>query len=696
MPVRIGSDIGGTFTDLVIADGEGRLLHRAKVLTTPENPERAVLAGVDELLGKSGAPGGSVQQLLHATTLFTNALIERKGSRTALITTTGFRDAIEIGREHRYDMYDLYLKRPRPLAERRLRFEIDGRILVDGSELEPLDEAQIPAIAEAIRKEGVEAVAICLINSYVNQTHETRLKELLQIALPDIAITASSELVAEIGEYDRSSTALANVYVQRIAERYMQTLESALTEKGIGGRLLIMQSNGGLCTADSAARHPIKLVESGPAAGAIAAAYYGSVLGHDKLLSFDMGGTTAKACIVLDGKPLIAPTFEIDRQYKFKKGSGLPVKVPVVELIEIGTGGGSIASLDPLLGRMAVGPRSAGSVPGPACYGLGGKEPTVTDSDLILGYLDADFFLGGSMKLDRAAAETAIAGRIGDRLDMSVARAAWAIHQMANESMASAARIHAVERGANVENFPIFAFGGAGPVHAYGVARILRSPSIIYPLGAGVMSAIGLLVAPVTFDFVRTLTMPLAQIDWSVVAALFGDMEGEGKALIEGVVPAQQVRYRRVVDMRYRNQGSDIRIEIPDLPFGPELEAVLKAEFLKSYRRIYGHLIEDATIECVSWRAIVHGPSDAVSSSGSLTGQGSLEEARKGTRRIYLPDIDDYGDVPVFDRNLLPLGASFAGPAIVEETESTAVIAGPAQISVDMMGNLVAVLAGRK
>lgn len=267
---------------------------------------------------------------------------------------------------------------------------------------------------------------------------------------------------------------------------------------------------------------------------------------------------------------------------------------------------------------------------------------------------------------------------------------------MANESMASAARIHAVERGANVENFPIFAFGGAGPVHAYGVARILRSPSIIYPLGAGVMSAIGLLVAPVTFDFVRTLTMPLAQIDWSVVAALFGDMEGEGKALIEGVVPAQQVRYRRVVDMRYRNQGSDIRIEIPDLPFGPELEAVLKAEFLKSYRRIYGHLIEDATIECVSWRAIVHGPSDAVSSSGSLTGQGSLEEARKGTRRIYLPDIDDYGDVPVFDRNLLPLGASFAGPAIVEETESTAVIAGPAQISVDMMGNLVAVLAGRK
>ena len=510
MVYRVGSDIGGTFTDLILASEDGQTFQVGKVLTTPERPDDAVIAGIESVLAATGVAPGQVSHVLHGTTLFTNAIIERKGARTALVTTRGFRDAVEIAREHRYDMYDLYMQRPRPLAPRHLRFELDERVLASGTVRQPMDPEQVRRLADRLRAERIEAVGVCLLHAYANPTHERLAGIILREALPEVAVTLSSELVPEIREYERTSTTLANVYVQRLAQRYLERLGQRLRRVGVAGGLFIMQSNGGLCEADTGGRYPVRLIESGPAAGALAAAHYGALLGHRDLLSFDMGGTTAKACVIADGEPLVSPEFEIDRRYHFKKGSGLPIKVPVIEMIEIGTGGGSIARVDALR-RLRVGPESAGARPGPAAYSLGGTEPTVTDADLVLGYLDPDFFLGGQMRLDREAARRAIAERVGRPLGLDLVEAAWGIHQLANENMAGAARIHAIERGKDVERFPIFAFGGAGPVHAFGVARILRSPRVIYPLGAGVTSAVGFLVAPLSFDFVRTLPGDLAR-----------------------------------------------------------------------------------------------------------------------------------------------------------------------------------------
>ena len=534
---RVGSDIGGTFTDLILASEDGQTFQVGKVLTTPDRPDDAVVAGIEAVLAAARVPAGRVSHVLHGTTLFTNAIIERKGARTALVTTKGFRDAVEIAREHRYDMYDLYMQRPRPIAPRHLRFEVDERVLVDGTVRRPVDPGEVRRLADRLRVGGDRGG---------RRVPAPRLREprrtsgwwgtILREALPDVAVTLSSELVPEIREYERTSTTLANVYVQRLAQRYLGRLGDRLREAGVGGGLFIMQSNGGLCEAETGGRYPVRLIESGPAAGALAAAHYGALLGHKDLLSFDMGGTTAKACVIADGEPLVSPEFEIDRRYHFKKGSGLPIKVPVIEMIEIGTGGGSIARVDALR-RLLVGPESAGARPGPVAYGLGGTEPTVTDADLVLGYLDPDFFLGGQMRLDRDAARHAIAERVGRPLGLGLVEAAWGIHQLANESMASAARIHAIERGKDVERFPIFAFGGAGPVHAFGVARILRSPSVIYPLGAGVMSAVGFLVAPLSFDFVRTLPGALDALDWAAVARAVAEMEAEGRAVLGQTIP---------------------------------------------------------------------------------------------------------------------------------------------------------------
>ena len=423
-----------------------------------------MVAGIAEILARTGTPPDRVETVVHGTTLFTNALIERKGAVTGLITTKGFRDAVEIGREHRYDMYDLRIERPMPLAPRRRRYELAERVLADGSVRMPFDEAEARALARRVAEDGVEAVAISFLHAYAYPAHEIAMERVLAEEAPGLAISRSSEVAPEIREFDRASTALANVYVKRIAERYLRRLADRLRDElGIPGALYVMQSNGGLAEIDIAARFPIRLVESGPAAGALAAAHYGARLGTPDLLSFDMGGTTAKACVIAGGRPLVAPEFEVDRRYQFKKGSGLPVKVPVIEMIEIGTGGGSIARVD-ALGRLGVGPDSAGAKPGPACYRLGGTLPTVTDADLALGYLDPAFFLGGTMALDRRAAETALGEGVGTPLGLGVSESAWAVHRLANEAMAQAARLHAVERGEDVERFPLFAFAArAGP-----------------------------------------------------------------------------------------------------------------------------------------------------------------------------------------------------------------------------------------
>jgi N-methylhydantoinase A len=693
MNYRIGADIGGTFTDIVMLSGDGKTFEFGKVLTTPDAPDDAVSTGISELLARSGVDPTDVLHAVHGTTLFTNALIERRGARTALVTTKGFRDAIEIAREHRYDMYDLRLERPQPLAPRQLRFELDERILADGTVRKPLDEAEVIALAAHLRDQGIAAIAICLLNSYRNPDHEVQVAKILARELPGVALTSSSELVPEIREYDRTSTTLANVYVKKIAQDYLGRLDRRLKEEHrIQGALFIMQSNGGVCDVETAQQFPIRLVESGPAAGAIAAAHYGQLLGVKDLLSFDMGGTTAKACVIADGEPLIAPEFEVDRRYQFKKGSGFPIKVPVIEMIEIGTGGGSVATIDAMR-RLRVGPRSAGAKPGPCCYGLGGAEPTVTDADLMLGYLNPDFFLGGQMNLDVQAARNAIEARVGGPLGLGLADAAWGIHELANESMASAARIHTVERGKDAEKYPIFAFGGAGPVHAYGVARILRSPQVIYPLGAGVISAVGFLAAPLSFDFVRSLPAPLQESDWAEIRSVIAEMETEGRGILSRTVPRELIRFKRFADMRYRKQGYEIRVPLPDSALDAAHAATIRETFEGVYAGLYGHTMPRAPVDVVSWRVVALGPQpELVLPKIARSAPG---RAVKTSRSIYLPEAKGFAEVPVYDRYALAVGQEFAGPAVIEERESTVVINGPAQARVDEWGNLFVRMGGR-
>jgi len=687
-PLRVGIDIGGTFTDLIAFDERTGALSIGKVLTTPSAPATGVETGLHETLANAGEGPGAIGGIIHGTTLVTNALIERKGATTALLTTKGFRDAVEIRREGRYDLYDLFLEMPPPLAPRRRRLEVDERILADGSVLTPFDPAQVPDLVARLRALGTEAVAVSLLHSYRNPEHERQLGAALAAAAPELIISLSSEVVAEMHEYERTSTVLANVYVRPLVERYLRELETRLRDGGMGAApLLIMLSSGGTATVETARRFPIRLIESGPAAGALAAAHYGALIGRPDLLSFDMGGTTAKSCLIDDGEPLVAPDFEVARVYRFKRGSGLPVRVPVIEMLEIGAGGGSIARLD-TLGLLKVGPDSAGAEPGPACYGRGGTLPTVTDADLLLGYLDPGFFLGGRMSLDRAAAEAALAP-LAAGLGLDPVAAAWGIHQVVNENMAGAARIHAVERGKDPRARALFAFGGAGPVHAYRVAEILRSPELIVPLGAGVTSALGFLVAPLAFDYVRSYPGALADLDWAHVTALLDEMADEGRAtLAASGVPAAALTVRRSADVRYRGQGHEVAVPLPADALGADAPSVVEDGFMGVYRRLYGRVAEGVPLEAVSWRVVVSGPRPSLELRAPAGGDTDAATARKGERPIYLPERGEHTVVPIYDRYRLAPGAAFNGPAIVEERESTAIIGG-GTITVDEYRNLI-------
>jgi N-methylhydantoinase A len=556
---RVGIDIGGTFTDLVLIDAETGNRAVGKVLTTPEDQSEAVENGLVELLGQEGLAADQLKIIIHGTTLVTNALIERRGAKTALLTTEGFRDALAIGTEHRYDMYDIFIEKPEPLVPRSLRYGVRERCLHDGSVMLNLDEEQVRSIAAELREHGVQAVAVSFMHSFRNPAHERRVREILSEEAPGIAVSLSSEVAPEISEYERTSTTVANVYTRPLVEGYLTSLEERLRRLGFGGSLYIMLSNGGTASVDTACRFPVRLLESGPAAGALAAAFYSRATDFSEVLSFDMGGTTAKACLIEGGEPLRSNEFEVARVYRFKKGSGLPVKVSVIEMIEIGAGGGSIASIG-ALGLPKVGPRSAGSDPGPACYGRGGSEPTVTDADLTLGYLDPDFFLGGKMQLDREAALRAMQ-KIARPLGLDTVEAAWGIHHVVNENMANAARVHAVERGKDPRAYPLFAFGGAGPVHGYRVARALGLTGFIAPLGAGVTSAFGFLCAPLSFDFVRSLYGRLHDLDWSELNAALDEMEEEGRGLLRASGAADtDVGVRRLCEMRYVGQGHEVTV----------------------------------------------------------------------------------------------------------------------------------------
>jgi N-methylhydantoinase A len=686
---RLGVDIGGTFTDLVVIDETTGAARVGKLLTTPKDPAHAVEQGIASLLEESGTAAGSVRAVVHGTTLATNALIERKGARTALLTTEGFRDALEIRHEGRYDMYDLFIDPPAPLVPRHLRREVRERLLADGSVREPLDEQGARQVIGELVAEGVEAIAICLLHAYVNPVHERRLAALVREITPQTAVACASEVVPEIREYERTSTTTANVYVAPLMARYLEDLERRLAELQIPGQLYIMQSSGGIALPPVARRLPIRLVESGPAAGALAAAQAARERGERKLLSFDMGGTTAKACVIDEGAPLVGREFEVARADRFKKGSGLPVRVPVIEMIEIGAGGGSIARVD-RMGLLKVGPDSAGADPGPACYNLGGRQPTVTDADLLLGYLDAEFFLGGRMRLDRGAAQRAVEEHVARPLSLDVTQAAWGIHRVVNENMAAAARIHGIERGKDLRSYPLFAFGGAGPVHCWQVATVLKTPRIILPFGAGAMSAYGLLAAPLAFDFVRTGRQRLDGADWAAVNELFAEMEEEGRALLAraGVAPGK-VAVSRIAEMRYLGQGHEVEAAVPLGKLSAVSLAKITASFEASYRALYHRLPQGVPIEALNWRVTVSGPDPKTKLGGHArpdrAGRRAASRGKpvKGTRRAYFAERGGFVVTPVYDRYALTPGMTLKGPAIVEERESTAVIGPGGRARVD-------------
>ena len=685
---RVGIDIGGTFTDLVLIDDETGRRAVGKVLTTPEDPSEGVESGLVELLGREGVEAGNLGTIVHGTTLVTNALIERRGAKTALLTTEGFRDAIAIGTEHRYDMYDVFIEKPEPLVPRSLRYGVRERSLDDGSVMLQLDEGQVRSIAAEVRERDVRAVAVSFLHSFRNPTHELRVGEILGEEAPEVAVSLSSEVAPEIREYERTSTTVANVYARPLVEGYLTSLEDRLRRLGFDGSLYIMLSNGGTASVETARRFPVRLLESGPAAGALAAAFYGRATDFPEVLSFDMGGTTAKACLIEGGEPLRSSEFEVARVYRFKKGSGLPVKISVIEMIEIGAGGGSIAGIGPL-GLPKVGPRSAGSYPGPACYDRGGEEPTVTDADLALGYLDPDFFLGGRMRLDRDAALRALE-RISRPLDLDAVEAAWGIHQVVNENMANAARVHAVERGKDPRAYPLFAFGGAGPVHGYRVARALGVPGFIAPLGAGATSALGFLCAPLSFDFVRSLYGRLYDLDWAEINRVLKEMEEEGRSLLRSSgVAYEEVGVRRLCEMRYVGQGHEVTIELPDGSLGSDDADGLTSLYRKEYKRLYGREGPDVPLETITWRLEVSSPRPAIRLDGKGRGEGDPADARKGEREIYLPEEEGFLAVPVYDRYRLGPGARFEGPAVVEERESTVVIGPGSRAEIDGARNLI-------
>ena len=688
--VRIGVDIGGTFTDLVLYDDASVRMWKEKVLTTPDDPSAGVLTGITRLLEQAGKRGSDVGVVIHGTTLVANALIERKGASVALVTTAGFRDVLEIGREMRYDTYDLAIEMPPPLVERDLRFEVRERIGPDGSVLQALQADSLEPAIDAIRRHGIGAVAVCLLHAYRNDAHERQVREIILRRVPGIEVSISSEVMSEMGEYERTSTTVCNAYVQPLFARYIGDLARGIESRGLPGRLFLMLSDGGTMHPSAARRFPIRLVQSGPAGGVQAAALIGRISGERKVLCFDMGGTTAKACLVEDYGPVRTTEFEVARVWRFKKGSGLPLRVPVVNMIEIGAGGGSIATVDSL-GFSQVGPESAAATPGPACYGLGGEHPTVTDADLVLGYLDAERFLGGDMRLDRTAAERAIELHVARPAGLSLVDAAWSIHETVTENMAQAAMIHALEMGKRLSDYAMVAIGGAGPVHAIATARRLGIRRVLLPSGAGVASAFGFLAAPMSFEFVRSDVRPLKDMCFDHACTLLDDLAARGHALLDGAaIEAADVSVQRRCAARYVGQGYQVEFEVPPAVLQTADHAGLRRAFETAYAASFGRTETEGDVEVVTWMVKVSGPNPQFSLPRQTGGAASVAEALRGQRPVFQREGRNYRDVPVYDRYRLPAGSRCAGPAIIEERESTLVLPAGWQVAADEFNNLIA------
>ncbi len=671
-PILFAVDIGGTFTDLVALQPDSGAIHVEKLLTSYPDPSGAVLEGVQKLLQSNNLSPKSIRYVVHGTTLITNTLIERAGAKTALLTTAGFRDAVEIGNEGRYDMYDLALKKPPPLAERRLRFDVPERMLADGRVWRPLDETRLRDICAALRAEDIEAVAICFLHAYTNPAHELAALAIVREELPSVSTSASHQVAPGMREYPRASTTIANAYVQPITERYMERVASGLKASGIDAPLNIMLSSGGTTTVAAARAFPVRLVESGPAGGALAGLHWGRLLGQKDVLAFDMGGTTAKAALTRGGELAISHHSEVAHVHRFKRGSGLPLMVPMIEMIEIGAGGGSIARLN-ALGLPAVGPQSAGSAPGPASYGIGGGEPTVTDADLLLGYLNPDYFAGGSIKLDAQAARDSFMG-LATALELSLERMAWGVHQLVNENMAAAARVHAAERGLEIRRYCMVATGGAGPVHACGVAQGLGISRIIVPPLAGVGSAFGFLTAPISFDFTRSYVAKLSELDLCELNEILRKLEREGRRIVEAAgVPASDVTVRLNIDMRYVGQGYEVRVPFPMETLNEKHVGKMQGAFEDEYRAFYGQLAAGVPIEAVNWRVLISGPAPDINSVPQDASQHA-DDTPVAHRPVRFAPDQARQNTPVYRREQLGTTWSADGPLIIEEAASTTVV----------------------
>ncbi len=682
---RVGFDIGGTFTDFVLYDGQNATVTLHKRLTTPHDPSEAALKGLEELLALQDITHADVSEIVHGTTLVTNAVIERKGAPVGLITTRGFRDILEMGTEQRYDIYDLYVTYPDPVVSRDLRLEVDERITAAGDVVTALDEAAVLAAARQLVSQGCEAIAISFLHSYANPAHERRAAEIVRGAFPDIAVSLSSEVVAEMGEYQRVVTTCANAFVQPLMHRYLTRLEQALRAQGFAGPLRLMHSAGGLVSLETARDFPIRLLESGPAGGGLATALFAEGAGLSDVISFDMGGTTAKACMIENGRAEIAPMMEAARVHRFTKGSGLPIKAPVIEMIEIGAGGGSIAAIDEV-GLLKVGPHSASSDPGPACYGIGGIEPTVTDANLVLGYYDPGFFLGGRMKLDLEAAKTAIA-RVAGPLGLTVPEAALGIHKVVVESMAAAARVHLVERGKDPRDYAMVGFGGAGPAHAVDVARVMGVRSVLIPPASGAASALGFLAAPLSFEDVRSLRVELAPgFDAAAINAVLHELEEEGLRHLERAgIDRNDASIERSADMRLVGQMHDILVPLPVTAIGEADLPAIRDSFVRAYSARYAEPFEGARFEAVNFRVRVAGPKPTLALTGAAGGSDNAPKI-KGKRQCWFEDGEF--ETAVYDRYALRQGDEIKGPAIIEERESTTVIGPWDSVTIDAGQNL--------
>lgn len=679
---RIGVDIGGTFTDFTMVDDGNGDVFVEKCLTTQDRPDEAVLEGIRRLTKARPDALQKAETVIHATTLLTNVILERKGAVTGLLTTEGFRDVIEFGRELRYDIYDPFITFPDPLVDRPLRLGVRERVLVDGTVRTPLDEAGVREAARVFRESGVQSVAVSFLHSYRSPEHERRARDILREELPAVEISISSDVHPEPKEYERTSTTVVDAYVKPTAAQYLEELSGKLRDEGYRHSLFVMLSNGGAATAETTKRFPVQAVESGPAAGVEAATHYGRLIGAPRILSFDMGGTTAKLCVVLDGKAERTRSFEVDRVQRFKAGSGIPIAVPVYDLLEIGSGGGSIARVNSL-GLLQVGPDSSGSKPGPACYGKGGKDPTVTDADLLLGYLGAASFLGGDMRLDLEAARAAMKERIADRLGMTVAQAAWGIHNVVNETMAAAARVHIAEKGQTARNLTLIGFGGAGPVHSVGLARKLGCPSVVIPPLPGVMSAFGLLTAPVSVERPRAVRKPLPVLDLAEAERICVDLEREAAALLP---PGSDIAFERTADIWRMGQDYPLEVPLPGKWIDAGARERVERAFDEQYELHYGRVDDETPLEVVTLRikALRESAKPAVVAKAI----DAVPKARDH-RAVYIPARGDYEQVPVYERNGLCTGAHIEGPAIIEERESTTVIDRGDVLTVDRFGCLV-------